>query len=249
MIHGMCCGGWCWGDFKKFFEDRSYRCITPTLRFHDMGPKETPSPELGVTSLLDYAEDLEKEINKLDETPILMGHSMGGLLVQILASRGLARAVVILNPAPPNGIMTLKYSTIKSFGGSMKYGFWRKSFRPTFKEIAYSSLNLLTPKEQEEVYDKLVYESGRALFEIGFWFFDSKGASKVDESKITCGVLVVAGGRDRITPASVVKKIAEKYKTVSTYREFTDHAHWTIGEPGWGEIAEYAYNWLNQVLG
>ena len=60
MIHGMCCGGWYWENYKRFFEDKVYQCIAPTLRFHDMAPEELPNAELGTTSLLDYVGDLEK---------------------------------------------------------------------------------------------------------------------------------------------------------------------------------------------
>jgi len=105
MIHGMWCGGWCWENYKQFFQEKGYHCITPTLRFHDMDPDETPDPQLGTTSLLDYAEDLEKEINRLEILPILMGHSMGGLLAQILGSQGLAKALILLISASPRGIM------------------------------------------------------------------------------------------------------------------------------------------------
>ena len=67
MIHGMWGGEWCWENFKGFFEGKGYHCITPVLRFHDVDPEEPPHPKLGTTSLLDYAEDLEKEINELEE--------------------------------------------------------------------------------------------------------------------------------------------------------------------------------------
>jgi pimeloyl-ACP methyl ester carboxylesterase len=249
MIHGMWGGAWCWENYKKYFEDRKFLCITPTLRFHDVDPKAPPHPRLGTTSLLDYAEDLEKEINKLDELPILTGHSMGGLLAQILGSRGLARALILLAPASPYGIMALKPSVIKGFwSGLMRYGFWKKPMRQTFNEAAYSTLQLLTVEEQKEIFDRYVYDSGRAACEIGFWFLDPNRASKVDESKVACPVLVIAGVQDRITPASVVRKVANKYSNVSTYKEFTNHAHWVVGEPGWQEIAEYVSDWLNQVL-
>lgn len=249
MIHGMWGGGWCWENYKKFFEKQGYNCINPTLRFHDMDPDGTPNSQLGTTSLLDYVEDLEKEIHNLGEIPILMGHSMGGLLAQILGSRGLANALVLLTPASPHGIIALKPSVIRSFwSGLTKWSFWRRPFRQTFNEAVYSMMHLLTVEEQKEAFSKFVYESGRAACETGFWFFDSKGAAKVDESKITCPVLVVAGAEDRITPPSVVQKVADKYRAVSTYKEFTNHAHWVIGEQGWKEIAEYISDWLNQLL-
>ena len=248
MIHGMWGGGWHWENYKTFFEGMGYSCITPTLRFHDANPKEPPDPRLGTTSLRDYAEDLENEIRKLDTLPVLMGHSMGGLLAQILGSRGLAKALVLLTPAAPHGIIALTPSVIRSFWSELTtYGFWRKPMRQTFEEAAYSMLNLLPVEEQKEIYSRFVYESGLAGSEIGFWVFDSKRAAKVDESRVTCPVLVIGASQDRITPVSVVRNIAHKYRTVSTYKEFANHAHWVIGEPGWQEIAEYVSDWLEQV--
>lgn len=249
MIHGMWCGSWYWDHYKNFFEGKGYSCVIPNLRYHDVAPSEPPHMLLGKTSLLDYAEDLEKEIRKLDAPPILMGHSMGGLLAQILGSRGLAEALVLLTPASPHGIMALKPSVIKSFWSVMKkWGFWKKPMRITFDEAVYSVLNLLPPEEQRAIYDKFVFESGRAATEIGFWLFDSRGAAKVDESKVTCPVLVVAGAEDKITPKSVVRKVAKKYEAVSDYKEFENHAHWVIGEPGWEDIAAYVNKWLNETL-
>jgi pimeloyl-ACP methyl ester carboxylesterase len=249
MIHGMWGTGWYWENFKRFFEGKGYHCVVPTLRFHDMEPKGLPDPRLGTTSLLDYAADLEKLIRELHATPILMGHSMGGLLAQILGSRGLAKALVLLTPASPHGLIALKSSVIKSFwSGLTTWGFWKKPFRQTFAEAEYSMLKMMPPESRRGIYDKFVYESGRAAFEIGFWLFDSKGAARVDESKVTCPVLIVAGEKDRITPASVTRKIAEKYKGVATYKELSGHAHWVIGEPGWQQIAEYIEEWLHQVL-
>ena len=119
--------------------------------------------------------------------------------------------------------------------------------RQTFKEAVYSIMQLLTVENQKELFEKFVYESGRAGAEIGFWFLDSKAATKVDELKITCPVLIVAGSKDRITPVDVTRKVADKYKFISTYREFPKHAHWLIGEPNWQEIATYISIWLNRV--
>ena len=130
----------------------------------------------------------------------------------------------------------------------MKYGFWKKPFRLTFKEMTYSILQLMPAEEQKKIYDKLVFESGRVVSEIGYWFFDPKSAAEVDEAKVKCPVLVVGAAQDKATPVSVVRKVAKKYGAVSSYREFAGHSHWIIGEPGWQEIAEYIFYWLNQVL-
>lgn len=241
-------GSWCWENYKEFFKGKGYNCITPALRFHDVDPEEPPDSRLGTTSLLDYANDIEGEIKKLNATPILMGHSMGGLLAQILGSRGIGKALVLLTPAPPYGIMTLNPSVIRGFKSILKVrAFWKKPVRQTFNEASFSALHLLPEKEQEEIYNKSVYESGRVICEIGLWFLDFKRAARVDESKINCPVLVISGTKDRIISSSCAKKIADKYKPYSTYKEFKNHAHWVLGQPGWQEIVKYIYNWLKKI--
>lgn len=245
MIHGMWGGPWYWENYRRVFEAEGYRCVAATLPYHDMDPRGVPDPRLGSMSLLDYADFLEREIVQLGEKPIIMGHSMGGLLAQMLAARGLASSLVLLSPASPAGILALTPSVIRSFWSVMTtWGFWRKPTRQTFGEAAYSMLHLLPASERMEVYEKCVYESGRAAFEIGFWLFDPRAASRVDASRVTCPVLVVAGAEDRITPAAVVRKVARKYRAVSTYKEFEGHAHWVVAEPRWQEVAEYVVGWL-----
>ncbi len=250
MIHGMWGGGWYWQGYKALFQARGYRCVTPTLRYHDVDPAADPDPRLGTTSLLDYLRDLEEEVASLGTDPILMGHSMGGLLAAILASRGHGRALVQLAPAPPRGIFALRPSVIRSFwSGLTTWGSWRKPYRQTLQEAVYSMLHLLSPDEQREAYGRFVYESGRAAHEIGFWLLDSKRASQVDEGKIRCPVLIVAGAEDRITPTATVRRLADRYGPQATYKEFLGHAHWVIGEPGWEEIATFVADWLRGALG
>ncbi|MEJ2723083.1 MAG: alpha/beta hydrolase [Deltaproteobacteria bacterium] len=247
MIHGMCGASWHWANYRSFFEERGCACVTPTLRYHDMDPDGEPDSLLGNTSLLDYARDLEEEIQNLGVTPVIVGHSMGGLLAQMLGSRGLGKALVLLNPASPSGILALRFSVIRCFWSVMTtWAFWRKPFRFTFDEAAYGILNKCPTEEQEQVYRRLVYESGRAAAEIGFWLLDSKGSAKVDDSKIACPVLIVAGGQDRVTPAPVVRKVREKYATLSTYKEYADHGHWVLGEPGWETIAQDIAAWIRE---
>lgn len=247
MIHGMWAAGWYWETYVKFFGDKGYRCVPTTLRYHDMDPRSLPDPRLGTTSILDYANDLEGEIRNLGDKPIIMGHSMGGLLAQILASRGLAKVAVLITPASPRGILALKPSVIKSFFSIMiAPGFWKKPMRISFESVVYSQMHLLSPEVQQAKYSKMVYESGRAAAEIGFWLLDPNQATKVDESKVTCPVLIVAGSEDRITPAAVIKSTAKKYKAVSTYKEYPGYAHSIIVEPGWEKIAEDIEAWLKK---
>jgi pimeloyl-ACP methyl ester carboxylesterase len=249
MIHGMCCGGWYWENFRNFFKQEGYQCLAPTLRFHDVDPAAGPHPQIGTVSLRDYAEDLENQIRQLGTRPIIMGHSMGGLLAQILGSRGLARALVLLTPAPPAGISGLRPAVLRGFqSGLSRWGFWRKPFRQTFAEAEYSVLNRMPAERRPEVFSRFVYESGRAACEIGFWFFDARKAARVDSDRVDCPILVVAGTHDRMTPASICRRVAAKYAAVATYKEFGGHSHWVTAEPGWQEIAQYVACWLGQTI-
>lgn len=252
MIHGMWSGSWYWENYVRFFESQGYRCVAPTLLYHDMSPGEDPDPRLGSTSILDYAENLEREICEPD-TPILMGHSMGGLLAQILAARGLAKALVLLAPAAPRGINALTFSVLRCFMRPLlRFGFWRKHHRISFKKTLYGVLHLMPPDDQRAIYEKMVFESGRAAAEIGLWWADRCKATQVDERMVTCPVMVIAGKKDRIVPETVVRKVAKKYNALDNYRAFENNAHWLIGEPGWEEIAKYISEWLRksvQVLG
>ena len=91
MIHGMWGAAWCWENYRRFFETQGYECVATTLRHHGIEGRRVADSRLGMLSLLDYLDDLELELNELDDVPILFGHSMGGLLGQMLAARGRPR--------------------------------------------------------------------------------------------------------------------------------------------------------------
>lgn len=92
MIHGMWAGPWCWAGYRAMFEADGWRCLVPPLPCHDSDMHGAPDSRLGRLSLLDYADTLAAQVTALGERPIVIGHSMGGLLAQMLAARGLAQA-------------------------------------------------------------------------------------------------------------------------------------------------------------
>lgn len=249
MIHGMWGSGEVWDDYRDYFEALGYRVITPTLRLHGAKYREVAPKELGTVSILDYVADLEKEIKALNEQPIIMGHSMGGLIAQILASRGLASKLVLLTSAPPAGVLALRPSSTRTFLSVLRvWGFWKKPMRLTFEEAKYGILGLLTPKQQAEEYGKYSFESGQAAFEIAFWPLDGNKATHVDAKAITCPVLIISGGKDKIVPKSVVKQIAKKYQKTTdvTYKEFKKFAHAIHQQRGWQEIAGFVADWMKK---
>lgn len=247
MIHGMWGSGDIWDGYKDYFEAQGYKVIAPTLRLHGENYLTVAPQALGTVSILDYAADLEKVIRALDEKPIIMGHSMGGLIAQILASRGLAEKLVLLTSAPPAGVMALRPSSTRTFLSVLSaWGFWKKPMRLTFEEAKYGILGLLSPAQQAAEYAKYSFESGQAAFEIAFWPLDANKATYVDSKAITCPILIVAGGKDKIVPASVVKNIAKKYKkhTDVTFKLYKGFAHAVHQQKGWQEIAGFVADWI-----
>ena len=236
MIHGAFCGPWAFDDFRKPFES-AFRVRTPTLRHHGDGAR--PSRALGQTSLTDYASDLAQFIETLDTAPILIGHSLGGLLAQMLAAKGLAKALVLLAPCPPWGILPSTFFEVASAQTMWLAGdFWNQPLVPDYGIAAANSLDRLPSAERRKVFARFVPESGLATFEIMQWALDPKRAAEVKAQDVTCPVLCLAGSEDKINPPSTVRRIAERYR--GTYEELRGHSHWLIGEPGWEKIAARA---------
>lgn len=244
MIHGMWGGGWYWEPFKTFFEAEGYLCHTPDLRYHGDGAGADPA--LGDLSLLDYVDDLQDFIESLPEKPVVIGHSMGGLIAQKLAERDLVETLVLACPAPPADIFAISCSALRSFSPLMlKPGFWKNPHRPDFQSVAKSSFQLIPPHLQRQYYDRLCYESGRVVLEIALPLLDKRKATAVKASKVRCPVLVLSAELDQLTPVKVVHKIANKYPQ-SDYHTFSGHTHWVIAEPGWEDCAHYIHQWLQR---
>jgi pimeloyl-ACP methyl ester carboxylesterase len=242
MIHGAFCGPWSLDGLRNKFEAAGYRVTAPCLRFH--GGKR-PSAALGTTGLADYAADLEDEIRALGEAPILVGHSMGGLLAQMLAARMTIGALVLLAPSAPWGVPP---TTLFEIGAAqamhMQPGYWNQVLEPN-RDIALAhSLEQLPKHMRDEVFDRFVPESGRATFEIMNWGLDFNHASEVDADAVQCPLLLLTGSQDRINPPSTVARIAELYKDRATAEVLDGMGHWLIGEPGWERLAQRALAWL-----
>jgi pimeloyl-ACP methyl ester carboxylesterase len=247
FIHGAFCGGWCFADIMPVFAERGWSCEAPDLPYHVPGPKRKPAPELARQSITDYTRDMAEFIGRLPEPPVIVGHSMGGLIAQQLAAQGLARALILFAPAPPWGVLPSTESEMNLAKGLMQASpFWDKALNPSFEVAKGDSLASLDPAAQKRIFDMFSPESGRALFELFFWMFDRQRATAVEAAAVTCPVLVVAGSDDKVISAVTARKVAALYAH-ATFEEAAGRGHFIIMEEGAARIAARCADWLAKV--
>ena len=254
FIHGMWGGPWAFDNYTEFFQRAGFECHTPALPLHKPlnESDQSQQQQLARLGLNDYADHLQQYIEQLTndsgEKPIILGHSMGGLLAQILCQRQLCERAVLVCPASPAGIHALRWSVIRTFFNVMTdWGFWNKPIRLNYADAAYGLLNKLPQHLWQQEYHKLSYESGRIAFEIGLWPIDPNKASRVNADTVSQDILVISGADDHITPASINTLVAKRYANAQQ-KIYPDHAHWLMAEPGWEAIAGDILSWLNGGL-
>jgi len=250
FVHGAFVGAWCWDAWRSRAEAAGWHTGAPDLRHHGKARlSRSELDDLGTTGLLDYAADLEAQIDALGSAPIIVGHSMGGLLAQILAARGKARALVLLAPSAPWGVLPSTPHEMLSAGGLFLTGdFWSRALLPQRSVAAEHALDKVPISQHTEILRGFRPESGRAMFEILHWFSDVTRASRVHPRDVTCPVLTLVGEHDVINPPATVRRVAARYRERSTFDLVPGHSHWLIGEPGWEGLADQVFDWLGETV-
>lgn len=245
MIPGACCGAWLWEDWAEAFEDAGYSVHTPELRHHGATAGGGADPRLAGTSLSHYAGDLEALIAGLPAPPVLIGHSMGGLLAQILAARRRLRAAVLITPAAPWGILPNSRAEIAAAMGLMSLGpFWTQAIPPVWEVARENSLRQLDEDTARDIFERFVPESGQALFEILFWMLDTNRASYVAPLRVDCPVLAIAGEEDLVIAPDTVRAVAERYNEQATFLSYPETGHMAPLEPAADTIRREVLAWL-----
>ena len=247
FIHGAFCGGWCFADMMPVIAQRGWECHAPDLPFHAPGPARTPDPQLARQGIADYTRDMAAFVKQFPKPPVIFGHSMGGLIAQQLAAQGLARALVLLAPAPPWGVLPSTPGEMALAKGLMQASpFWDKALNPSFEVAKGDSLASLDADGQRRIFDMFSSESGRALFELFFWMFDAARANAVETHKVTCPVLVVAGEEDKVISSATCRTVSGLYAN-ATFREEKGRGHFLIMEEGAAQLAAGCADWVADV--
>jgi pimeloyl-ACP methyl ester carboxylesterase len=184
-------------------------------------------------------------VRSLDEKPILIGHSMGGLVVQLLLQQDIAAAGVAIDPAPPQGVFTFSWPFLRSNWPHITpfvakdHPIWM-----TLERFQYTFTNALPPAEQRSAYDRYVVPESRrvpaqALTRVARIYF----------GKPRPPLLLIAGSEDHLIPPALVRANFRRYGRSSSstdFREFPGRRHFIIGQTGWKEVADAVLSWLQQ---
>ncbi len=251
FIHGMFMTPICWDAWVKYYKAQGYTCITPGWPGRDKPIKTLiknhPDPKVGKLTLADVVEHYAALIKRLPEKPILIGHSMGGLVVQLLLQRDLATAGIAISSAPPLGVLSLKGSFLKSAMPILNPLKSRSEpYYMPFEHFQYAFVHTLPLMEQKAAYETYLVPESRQVP----WGMLS-GTAKVDFKKPHAPLLLIAGAEDHLIPASLNRSNAGRYQghaSVVEIKAFPGRTHFILGQQGWEEVAEYGAAWLKKKI-
>ncbi len=257
FIHGAWLTPRSWEPFLSYFEPLGYTCLAPTWPHKDLPIEELrahPPAELAGLGITEIVDHYARVIEALPEPPILIGHSFGGLFVQLLLDRGLGKAGVAIDPAPPKGVLPLSWTAIKSSSSVFfKWMAWDRVVTMSFEDFASSFANTLSPEAQRAAYEAhIVPETGRIFFQAVLAVLDPHSAAEVNVKNNTrAPLLLTAGLLDHTVPPGFVRSNYKLYEHTSARTdllEFPGRSHWIIAQEGWEEVAASIHNWLTQVI-
>lgn len=251
LVHGLWMTPLCWENWVNRYTSRGYTVINkgwPGLDGDINELRRDPSAIAGLV-ITEIVNHYELIISKLEAPPIVIGHSFGGLITQVLLDRGLGSAGVAISTAPIKGIIFLPFSTLKvSFPALSNPANVHRAIPLTPEQFHYAFTNTLSEEESLAVYERYAVPGpDHVLFQAALANFNPHAATTVDvHNNSRAPLLLIAGDKDHISPPAVVKatfNLYSKSKAVTEYKEFPGRSHYILGLPGWEEVADYALDW------
>ena len=250
FVHGAWVTPLCWQSLKTYFESRGYTCVAPPWPYldHPMADlKQHIDPAFAGLTVKMIVDHYATKIQAMAEPPILIGHSFGGLIVQLLLDRNLGAAGVAIDAGPPRGVIP-SWMAIKSAAPVLlAWRGWSKLHTMSFKGFSKTFANGLTPDEMRKAYDsQIIQVPGRIYFQVaiglgvGLNFANPKRAA----------LLLISGGDDRTSTPSMVHAMYRRHKKSPrpvAMLEYPGRSHWLIAAPGWEEMAQGMSSWLANI--
>ncbi|MBF7686874.1 alpha/beta hydrolase [Acinetobacter rathckeae] len=228
LVHGTWASSQSWSACVPLLKDAGFEVYCPNLRYHDL-PLQEGLNAVARLSLADYVADIKQLLVEIKQPVWLVGHSLGGLIAQLVATQNpsYCKGLILLGPAPMAGIFSLYPSMFLSFYKHfLQWGFWKKPVLPNKNVLKKYCMNEQSTEIQNEVYASLVADSGRAYAEMVFWFLDPRRTSKVYTQNFDAPVLVVSGTEDKVVVSNIAKATANRYKNSSyILMQGADHSY------------------------
>lgn len=236
FVHGAWNAAWCWDEhFLDFFADKGYRAVALSLRGHG---NSTAPGGLHACTISDYVDDVRTVAKTLPVAPVLIGHSMGGLVVQKYLERHAAPAAVLMASMPPQGAL----------GSGLR---WMKRHPWHFTKMAITGRSLAyvntVALARERFFcahtpDAVVSNYAARLREESGLTGISSIVNRARPGRVTTTPLVLGAGEDGATSAAEVHATARAYRTDPQF--FPGMGHAMMMEPGWAAVAGRIHHWL-----
>jgi alpha-beta hydrolase superfamily lysophospholipase len=249
LIHGMFVNPLSWEAWQRYFETMGMRCIAPAWPYHEGEPARLRAdvpPRLGELSLQSVTQAIEIVVARYDH-PVLVGHSLGGLVVQRLIAARRGSLGITLCSVAPNAMVSLDWGLLRTgaeIANPLKGDQIHTLDRDTFHE---RFANKMTREEAMEAYERYVLPESRNVVR------DALGEpGQVDVDRAHAPLLFIAAGADRVIPPELVQKNAAAYthrESIVEVRVFEDRCHFIQAQRGWETVAAYIVEWIARHSG
>ena len=252
LVHGLWVTPRSWEGWKAHYEAKGYRVLAPAYPGFEIEVEELrKNPDIiAKLTVPETVDHFANVIEELEVPPIIMGHSFGGTLTQLLLARGLGAAGVVMDSAPTEGVRVAPLSQARSLFPALKNpANIHKAVAFTPEEFHYAFTNTLTREESDKVWERYAIAApGNWVWVYGLLANFTPGHQEtwVDYRADRAPLLFIGGEKDHIMPPAVNKSNAKHYDkspAITEYYEFAGRDHWTCGAPGWEAVADYALQW------
>ncbi len=256
FVHGLWLLPSSWDRWATVFEKAGYTALTPGWPDDpDTVAEANANPEVFAHKTIGQVAGHFDEITRaLRMKPAIIGHSFGGLIVQILAGRGLASATVAIDPAPFRGVLPLPISALKSAWPVLGNPANRNRAVPlTFEQFRFSFANAVSEEEAKELYKTFVVPaSGVPIFQAATANLNPWTEAKVDTDNPQRGpMLIISGARDNTAPPAIAKASFERQQRnsgVTEIAEVPNRGHAITVDNGWREVAATALKFIQRFV-
>jgi pimeloyl-ACP methyl ester carboxylesterase len=254
FIHGLWLLGSSWDNWAGVFREAGYATLQPGWPDDPADVEEAKAnPDVFANKKVgQVAAHYAAIAGALTRKPALVGHSFGGLLVQILAGRGLSAATVAVDPAPFRGVLPLPYSALKASSGVLKNPANRHRAVPlTLEQFRYGFANAVSEEEAKQLYDEYsVPGPGAPIFQAATANLDPWTDAKVELENADRGpLLITSGEKDHQVPGAISEASYKKQQRNSGVTEFVEipgRGHSLTIDSGWREVAQIALDFVGR---